>query len=393
MHPRRRRHSNAAALTANSMGPLNGLRVIELQGIGPAPYCGMLLADLGAEVISITRASSSADRAAHISERGKLSIALNLKMPESIEVVLKLCERADVFMEGFRPGVTERLGIGPDACMARNPRLVYGRMTGWGQTGPLAQVAGHDINYISLSGALHAVGRADERPVPPLNLVGDFGGGGMFLAFGVMSAVFEARQSGMGQVVDVSMVEGSASLMHMMYAMQAQGRWRDTRGSNMLDGGAHFYDTYETADGKYISIGSIEPEFYRLLVELSGVDPKEFSSYMDAKHWPERKKRLAAVFKQKSRDEWCEIMEGTDVCFAPVLSMSEAPEHVHNQARATFIKIAGVTQPAPAPRFSRSHAQVPRAAGPLGSDTDSVLRATGYGDAEIKLLRERGALT
>jgi alpha-methylacyl-CoA racemase len=393
MHPHRRRHSNAATLTAKIMGPLNGLRVIELEGIGPAPYCGMLLADLGAEVISITRSSSSADRAAQISERGKLSIALNLKLPESVEVVLKLCERSDVLIEGFRPGVTERLGIGPEACAARNPRLVYGRMTGWGQTGPLAQVAGHDINYISLSGALHAVGRAGERPVPPLNLVGDFGGGAMFLAFGVMSAVFEARQSGVGQVVDVSMVEGSASLMHMMYAMQAQGRWQDARGSNLLDGGAHLYDTYETADGQFISIGSLEPEFYRLLVELSGVDAKEFSSYTDPKHWPALKKRLTAVFKQKSRDEWCEIMEGTDVCFAPVLSMSEAPQHVHNQARGTFIKVAGVTQPAPAPRFSRSRSRDPRAAGPAGGDTDTVLRALGYGDAQIKLLRERGALT
>jgi alpha-methylacyl-CoA racemase len=393
MYPHRRRHSNAAALTAKIMGPLNGLRVIELEGIGPAPYCGMLLADLGAEVISITRSSSSADRGAHISERGKLSIALNLKLPESIDVVLKLCERSNVFIEGFRPGVTERLGIGPEACMARNPRLVYGRMTGWGQTGPLAQVAGHDINYISLSGALHSVGRAGERPVPPLNLVGDFGGGAMFLAFGVMSAVFEARQSGVGQVVDVSMVDGSASLMHMMYAMQAQGRWQDARGSNLLDGGAHFYDTYETADGQFISIGSLEPEFYRLMVELSGVDAKEFSSYMDPKHWPALKERLAAVFKQKSRDEWCEIMEGTDVCFAPVLSMGEAPQHMHNQARATFIEVAGVTQPAPAPRFSRSRPQDPRPAGPAGGDSDTVLRGLGYGDAQIRLLRERGALT
>jgi alpha-methylacyl-CoA racemase len=375
------------------VGPLNGLRVIELQGIGPAPYCGMLLADLGAQVISITRNSSPTDRGAEISERGKLSIALNLKVPDSIEAVLKLCERSDVLIEGFRPGVTERLGIGPEACMARNRRLVYGRMTGWGQTGPLAQVAGHDINYISLSGALHAVGRAGERPVPPLNLVGDFGGGAMFLAFGVMSAVFEARQSGVGQIVDVSMVEGSASLMHMMYAMQAQRRWQDARGSNLLDGAAHFYDTYETADAQYISVGSLEPEFYRLLVELSGVDAKEFSNYMDPSQWPALKKQLTAVFKQKSRDEWCEIMEGTDVCFAPVLSMSEAPQHAHNQARGTFIEVAGVTQPAPAPRFSRSHPSMPRPAGPAGADTDAVLLAAGYDAVQIQRLRERGALT
>jgi alpha-methylacyl-CoA racemase len=392
MHPYRRRHSNATALTGKNVGPLNGLRVVELQGIGPAPYCGMLLADLGAEVISISRNSSSAERRTHISERGKLSIALNLKLPEGVEVVLKLCERADVFIEGFRPGVTERLGVGPEACMTRNRRLVYGRMTGWGQTGPLAQVAGHDINYISLSGALHAVGRATERPVPPLNLVGDFGGGGMFLAFGVMSAVFEARQSGIGQVVDVSMVEGSASLMHMMYSMKAQGRWQDARGGNLLDGAAHFYDTYETADKQFISIGSLEPEFYRLLVELTGVDEKEFSTYMDPAHWPALKKRLAAVFRQKSRDEWCEIMEGTDVCFAPILSMSEAPQHPHNQSRGTFIEVAGVTQPAPAPRFSRSRPQIPRPATPAGGDTDAVLRAAGYDKTQIQALREGGAL-
>jgi alpha-methylacyl-CoA racemase len=367
--------------------------VIELQGIGPAPFCGMLMADLGAEVIAIARKSSAADRTAFISERGKQSIALNLKVPEGIDVVLRLCESSDVLIEGFRPGVMERLGIGPAPCMDRNPRLVYGRMTGWGQTGPLARVAGHDINYISLSGALHAIGRAGERPVPPLNLVGDFGGGAMFLAFGVLSAVFEARNSGQGQVVDVSMVEGSAALMHMMYAMKAQGQWQDSRGSNLLDGAAHFYDTYETADGKFISIGALEPEFYRQLVRLTGVDPADFASHMDAVHWPALREKLAAVIRQKTRDEWCAIMDGTDACFAPVLSMDEAPRHAHNHARGSFIEVAGISQPAPTPRFSRSCPTSPKPPATTGSDTDAVMLSAGYDDLQIQALRECGALT
>jgi len=353
----------------------------------------MLFADLGAQVISIGRHSSPADRTTLISERGKLSVALNLKVPEGVDVVLKLCENSDVLIEGFRPGVTERLGIGPQACMERNPRLVYGRMTGWGQTGPLAQVAGHDINYISLSGALHAIGRAGERPVPPLNLVGDFGGGAMFLAFGVLSAVFEAKNSGIGQVVDVSMVEGSAALMHMMHAMRAQGLWSDARGSNFLDGAAHFYDTYETADGKYISIGALEPEFYRLLVQLTGVDAEEFSTPTDRTQWPALRNKLAAVIKQKSRDAWCAALGGTDACVAPVLSMSEAPHHPHNRARGTFIDVAGVSQAAPVPRFSRSRPPVPQAPSPAGSDTRDVLRAAGFSESQIQSLFERGALT
>jgi alpha-methylacyl-CoA racemase len=375
------------------VGPLEGLRVIELQGIGPAPFCGMLMADLGARVISVGRSSSAADRSEFISERGKLSVALNLKVPEGIDVMLRLCEHADVLIEGFRPGVMERLGLGPDACMSRNPRLVYGRMTGWGQTGPLASAAGHDINYISLSGALHSVGRAGERPLPPLNLVGDFGGGAMFLAFGVMSAVFEAQRSGLGQVIDVSMVEGSAALMHMMYAMKAQGQWSDSRGTNLLDGGAPFYDTYETADGKYVSIGALEPEFYRLLVTMTGVDAQEFSTHMKPQHWPALREKLAAVIKQKTREEWGELMEGTDACFAPVLSMAEAPQHPHNRERGSFIEVAGVSQPAPTPRFNRTIPQAPRAPTPAGSDTDAVLRAAGYSESQIHSLRERGALT
>jgi alpha-methylacyl-CoA racemase len=353
----------------------------------------MLLADMGAEVVSISRKSSSRDRRAQVSERGKRSIALNLKAPEGIEAVLKLCERSEVLIEGFRPGVMERLGIGPEPCMARNPKLVYGRMTGWGQTGPLAETAGHDLNYISLSGALHAIGRRGERPVPPLNLVGDFGGGGMFLAFGVMCAVFEAQRSGRGQVVDVSMVEGSAVLMHMMQSMLAQGYWRDERGSNMLDGAAHFYDTYETADGKYVSIGSIEPQFYQLLIELAGLDPVAFAPQMDPSRWAHLKQRLAEVIHGRTRDEWCAVMEGTDVCFAPVLSMREAPEHAHNRARGSFVEIDGVMQAAPAPRFSRSEVTTPTVPRQAGSDTEAVMRELGYPDAEIDALRSAGVLS
>ena len=375
------------------MGPLDGLRVVELEGLGPAPFCGMMLADMGAEVISVTRRSAAGSRAAQISERGKKTIALNLKHPDGVAAVLDLCAGADILIEGFRPGVAERLGIGPEACAARNPKLVYGRMTGWGQTGPLAGAAGHDINYISLSGALHAIGRAGERPVPPLNLVGDFGGGGMFLAFGLMCAVFEAQRSGKGQVVDVSMVDGSAALMHMMYQFMAMGAWRDERGVNMLDGAAHFYDTFETADGKYVSIGSIEPQFYALLVRLAGLDAAEFAPQNDPAQWPALKQKLAAVIRRRTRDEWCAIMEGTDVCFAPVLSMTEAPHHPHNVARGTYIEVEGVTQPAPAPRFSRTATAVPAAAAPAGSDTAAVLAAIGYAPERIAALRDAGVVT
>ncbi len=378
---------------ARHVGPLSGLSVIELEGLGPAPFCGMLLADLGADVVSVGRRSSSSERPAAISERGKRSIALDLKQAEGVEAVLRLCGNADVLIEGFRPGVTERLGLGPEPCMARNPRLVYGRMTGWGQTGPLAAAAGHDINYISLSGALHAIGRAGEPPVPPLNLVGDFGGGAMFLAFGLLAAVYEAGRSGKGQVVDASMVEGSAALLHMQYSMLALGLWRDERGANLLDGAAHFYDTYQTADGRYVSIGSIEPQFYQALVEIAGLDPQEFAPQLDPARWPMLKQRLAEVIKGKTRDEWCALMEGTDVCFAPVLSMTEAPRHAHNRARASFLELAGVTQPAPAPRFSRSSPGLPAAPRPAGSDTEAVLTAAGYDETELERLRQLGVLT
>src|SRR5690625_1900702 len=288
-----------------SMGPLAGVRVIELQGLGPGPYCGMLLADMGAEVISVARASSESPPPGQISERGKRSIALNLKAPEAIDVMLRLCERADALIEGFRPGVMERLGLGPADCHARNPKLVYGRMTGWGQSGPLAAAAGHDINYIALSGALHAIGRAGERPVPPLNLVGDFGGGGMLLAFGVVCALFEARQSGRGQVVDASMVEGAASLMAMMYGLRAEGQWRDERGANLLDGGSPFYDTYETRDVRHIAIGPLEPPFFRELIERLGLPAELADRQYDSAQWSEMRGTLADAFRRKTRDEWC----------------------------------------------------------------------------------------
>jgi alpha-methylacyl-CoA racemase len=376
------------------MGPLTGLKFIEMAGMGPAPFCGMLLADLGAEVITIGRKSVPTDTPAAqvLSERGKRTIALNLKTPEGVEAVLKLCEGADALFEGFRPGVMEKLGLGPEQCLARNPKLVFGRMTGWGQTGPLAQAAGHDINYISLSGALHGVGRRGEKPLPPSNLVGDFGGGAMYLAFGLMCAIHEAGQSGKGQVVDVSMVEGSASLMTMMYTMFAGGGWKDDRGINLLDGGAHFYDSYETSDGKYISLGSIEPQFYQQLVELAELDPEQFS-HRSEDNWPALAEVLEGVFKQKTRDEWCELMEGTDVCFAPILSMAEAPHHPHNVERGSFVTINDVEQPAPAPRFSRSEATIAHPPKHAGIDTDEVLRGCGYSDDDLSTLREQGVLT
>jgi alpha-methylacyl-CoA racemase len=358
----------------------------------------MMLADMGAEVISITRKSAPADAKVEnsISERGKKSIALNLKDPRAIEAVLKLCESADALIEGFRPGVTERLGIGPEECMARNPKLVYGRMTGWGQTGPMSQMAGHDINYISLSGALHAIGRAGEKPVPPLNLVGDFGGGGMYLAFGVVSALLEATRSGKGQVVDTSMVEGSASLMHMMYGSLNTGMfdWQDERGVNLLDTGAHFYDTYETRDGKYMSVGPIEPQFYHLLKEKMELDDAEFEPQFDMARWPALKDRMTEVFLTKTRDEWCEIFDGTDACVAPILSMTEAPQHPHNVARKSFIEVDGHIQPGPAPKFSRTVPEVTKGAPRRGGDTESVLNSVaGYDQATIAALRADGVLS
>ncbi|WP_449220879.1 CaiB/BaiF CoA transferase family protein [Tistrella mobilis] len=374
------------------MGPLQGIRVIEIAGLGPGPFCAMLLADLGADVLRIERATGSGlfDPKFDLSNRGKRSVVLDLKKPEGVAAVLKLVESADILTEGFRPGVMERLGLGPDICLARNPKLVYGRMTGFGQTGPLAKVAGHDINYIAMSGALHAIGGPD-KPVPPLNLVGDFGGGALYLAFGLMAALIEAGRSGKGQVVDATMIDGAASLMTMMYGMAAAGSWDDRRSANLVDGGAHFYDTYETADGRHVSIGSIEPQFYAELIRLAGLDPAEFAAQNDKAEWPRMKARLVEVFRTKTRDEWCALMEGSDVCFAPVLSMFEAPEHPHNRERGTFIEVDGVVQPGPAPRFSRTAPGRPTPPPAPGAHTDQGLADWGFSADEIAALKASGA--
>lgn len=360
------------------MGPLGNLKIIEVSGLGPGPFCGMLFADLGADVICVDRAAPSAlNPATDCTRRGKRSILLDLKAPADREIFLDLVKKADAVFEGFRPGIMEKLGLGPDECMAVNQRLVYGRMTGWGQDGPLAQAAGHDINYISLTGALHAIGRKGEKPVPPLNLVGDFGGGALFLALGMVCAMLEAQKSGQGQVVDAAMTDGSALLMTLFYSLQAQGLWSTTRGSNLVDGGAPFYDVYETSDGKFISVGSIEPQFYALLLDKLDLDSEEIAAQNDARQWPEMKCRLEAIFKMRSRDEWCELMEGSDVCFAPVLDFREAPDHPHNRARGTYIDLDGLIQPAPAPRFSRTPLKVKFSPRTPGSDREAVLKDWG----------------
>jgi alpha-methylacyl-CoA racemase len=380
------------------MGPLQGVKVIELAGIGPGPFCAMLLADMGADVIRIDRAAAvkggdQSQPPTDVLTRNRRSIGVDLKSPDGVEAVLRLVEQADVIMEGFRPGVTERLGLGPEDCKARNPRIVYGRMTGWGQDGPYAQAAGHDINYIALAGALEPIGRRGQAPVPPLNLVGDFGGGGMFLAFGLVCALLEARQSGEGQVVDAAMVDGAAVLMSMFWGMTAAGVWSPERGTNALDTGAHFYDVYECADGAYISLGSIEPQFYAELLRLSGLGQQDdLPNQMDRSQWPAMKERVAAIFKTKTRDEWCSIMEHTDVCFAPVLSLADAAAHPHNVARQTFVESAGLMQPAPAPRFSRTTAELRRPPSHPGQDTDEVLADYGFQQDEIAKLRDTGAI-
>ncbi len=379
------------------MGPLQGFKVIELAGIGPAPMCAMLLSDLGAEVLRIDRTADAGLGIAmktkySLLNRGRRSIALDLKRPEATEAVLRLAGQADALIEGFRPGVMERLGLGPDVCLARNPRLVYGRMTGWGQEGPLASAAGHDINYIALSGALHSIGRRGEAPVPPLNLIGDFGGGALYLAFGVVTGLLEAQKSGKGQVVDTAMVDGAASLMTAIYGMYGSGIWSDERGTNILDTGAHYYDVYETKDGKYISIGSIETKFYDELLRLSGLKREELAPQNDRKSWPQMKDRIAALFRTKTRDEWCKIMEGSDICFAPVLSMAEAPRHPHNQHRGTFVEQDGVVQPAPAPRFSRTPGSIQRPPAQPGEHTEEALRDWGFSAPELERLRACGAI-
>ncbi|MDE0055684.1 MAG: CaiB/BaiF CoA-transferase family protein [Gammaproteobacteria bacterium] len=399
------------------MGPLAGFRVIELAGIGPGPFCGMMLSDMGAEVIRVDRPGpgrrsyrsthpptekspgppyasavgeappAEGSRPRDVLTRNRRSIVIDLKTPEGVDIVLRLCESADALFEGFRPGVTERLGLGPNECMARNERLVYGRMTGWGQDGPLALAAGHDINYIGLAGVLHAIGEKGGSPVPPLNLIGDFGGGGMLLAFGLVCGILEASRSGKGQVIDAAMVDGSAALMAAFFSMGKH--FTDRRGTNLLDGGAHFYGTYETRDGKHVSVGAIEPQFYSLLVEKADVDPDRFAKQMDAGGWEGLKEELGAIFKTRTRDEWCEIMEGTDVCFAPVLSIFEAPEHPHNRDRATFVDVDGVVQPAPAPRFSRTDAEISHGPRMPGEDTLAVLRDAGFSDGELEALQRK----
>lgn len=374
------------------MGPLNGYTVLELAGIGPAPMGGMMLADMGAEVIRIER-PGAAIMPTDVSARGKKSVVINMKDAGGLETLLRMVENADVLIDPYRPGVCEKLGIGPDVCMARNPKLVFARMTGWGQEGPLANAAGHDINYISITGALFATGRAGERPVPPLNLVGDMGGGGMLLVQGVLAALLEATNSGTGQVIDAAMVDGAAQLMWMFHGFEASGLWdASQRENNMLDGAAHFYDTYECADGEYVSIGSIEPQFYALLQELAGLSEDDFGNQHDQANWPLMKEKLTAVVKQKTQQEWCDIMEGTDVCFAPVLNFKDAPSHPANVARNTYVEVDGVTQPAPAPRFSRTPSQVRHGPHDVGADTNEVLAAMGFAGNELEALKEKGAI-
>lgn len=376
------------------MGPLAGLKIIEMAGLGPAPFCSMLFADLGAEVITIHKRSNDNIDSIEMHERGKKTIALNLKSQEGIDIVLSLVKTADILIEGFRPGVMERLGLGPDACHAVNKKLIYGRMTGWGQYGPLSQAAGHDINYISLTGALHAIGNKGEKPTVPLNLVGDYGGGSMYLAFGIMSALYEAQKSGEGQVVDAAMTDGSASLMMLFYSFMGRKQWNPSeRGSNLLDGGTPYYTTYETKDGKYISIGCLEPQFYQLMVELMSLDEDLFGKQMDFKKWGNMGEALTEAFKTRTRDEWCELLEGTDVCFAPILDMVEATQHPHNVERETFITLNDKVQPAPAPKFSRSKPPMPEAVKAVGSATEDVLKDLGYSAEAIAELLEKKVIT
>jgi alpha-methylacyl-CoA racemase len=376
---------------------LSGIKILELAGIGPGPFSAMLLADLGADIIRVDRAQQVNpgvwDRPnLDVLNRGRRSIGVDLKHPDGIEIVLKLVEHADALIEGFRPGVTDRLGIGPDACLARNPKLVYGRMTGWGQEGPMAQAAGHDINYISLAGALAHFGRADSKPTPPINLIGDFGGGGMFMALGVVSAILEAQRSGQGQVIDVAMVDGSAILMTMMWGLRAMGAWDEAMGVNVLDTGAPFYDTYETADGKFISLGSLEPQFYAELIQRLGLVDDGLPMQMDRAGWDTMREKFTVLFKTKTRDEWDVALRGSDACYAPVLSMSEAMDDDHIKARGTIVEVDGIAQPAPAPRFSRTPGEIQRSAPWPGQHTDEALAAWGLSSSDIAAAKESGGI-
>lgn len=373
-------------------GPLSGLTVVEMAGIGPGPFCAMMLADMGADVIRIDRLTPGfLGGGGTIIDRGRRTIALDLKKPGATDIVLRLMDKADALLEGFRPGVMERLGLGPDDCMARNPRLVYGRMTGWGQDGPLAQAAGHDLNYIAITGALHAMGHAELPPAPPLHLVGDMGGGAMMLAFGVLCGLLEAARTGRGQVVDAAICDGASLLASAYHGKLQSGDWVNQRHSNMLDGGAHFYGCYTCADGKYVSIGSIEPQFYRLLLERCGIDDPDFHPQWERAQWPQLRAKLAGIIASKTRDQWCALLEGTDACFAPVLDFEEAPQHPHHQARGSFIDTGGTVHPAPAPRLSRTPGKA-RAVPVPGEHTEELLAELGLAQADIQALRERGAI-
>ena len=383
------------------MGPLSGKTIIEFAGLGPAPYAGMMLADLGAEVIRVERPggqwlTAGGDPKYDVHNRGKSSICINMKSEEGIACAKKLISSGDALIEGYRPGVMEKLGLGPDECLKINPKLVYGRMTGWGQTGPLAHTAGHDINYIALTGVLHAIGQKGQKPTIPLNLVGDYGGGGMMLAFGLVCALLEAQNSEQGQVIDCSIVDGTVSLMGMFYSQLQAGTGSDKRGENMLDSGAFFYDVYETSDGRYISIGSLEPQFFRLLVDLLGLDEIESKEWIKnqwaPQTWPQMADKLEALIKTKSRDVWCDLFEGTDVCFAPVLSMDEARHHPHNVARGTFVDDGDVWQPAPVPRFSRTVVKAGSTAVAMGENSQAILLSLGYGQEEVDALFATGAI-
>jgi alpha-methylacyl-CoA racemase len=386
------------------MGPLEGVRIVELAGIGPAPFCAMLLSDMGAEVIRVDRAANVGHDDSRVGgppgeeyrfnllARGRRNIAVDLKNPAGVDAALRLIDRADGLIEGFRPGVMERLGLGPETCLKRNSKLVYGRMTGWGQDGPIAHTAGHDINYIALSGVLYSIGQPGGPPVPPLNLVGDFGGGALYLAMGVLAGIISARVSGKGQVIDCSMVEGSASLMTMMYAALASGAWNEARGTNRTDGGAHYYQVYETKDGEHVAVGSIEPQFYALLLQHTGLAGESLPEQTDRTTWPDMRQRLTRIFKQKTRAEWTDIMEQTDICFAPVLRMSEALTHPHNTHRQSFVEIDGIAQPAPAPRFLGTPGQVQCPPARIGEHTTAILRDWGFSADEIATLHQKGAV-
>jgi alpha-methylacyl-CoA racemase len=378
------------------MGPLHGVTIIEMAGIGPGPFCAMLLADMGAEIIRIDRIGGSdlgvpSSKATDFIGRNRRSIALDLKQPQAIEIVLKLIERADAVIEGFRPKVMERLGLGPDVCLKRNPRLVYGRMTGFGQEGPLSQAAGHDINYIALTGALASIGEAGRKPVPPLNLIGDYGGGSLYLAIGLLAGIIRARASGQGDVVDAAMVDGAASLMSLFYSLKASGRWQSKRGDNILDGGAPWYDTYETSDGCYLAVGAIEAKFFQELARRIGLDAEDVKGQHDRQHWPALRAKMAAIFKSRTRDAWCAILEGTDSCVTPVLTMDEAPHHPHMRARNAFHQSGEHPRPSAAPRF-RDAGPANARSGNSACESDAVLRRCGLADDEIHSLRQAGVL-